>query len=503
MMVLMSEQSRPTMEEVVNIAKRRGFIYPGSEIYGGFANTWDYGPYGVLLKNNVKKAWWDAAVMKRSDMVGMDAAILMNPKVWEASGHLQNFTDPLVEDKATKKRYRADKITRIANQADFEALATANFKDRDTAFAQVMEGYFSALNKEVAVGQQIAYDNMVELLSKSNLQLYFVDDEKRFVVSGEPRAFNLMFKTFSGPVEDAANAVYLRPETAQGIFVNFKNVLDTSRVKLPFGIAQIGKSFRNEITPGNFTFRTREFEQFEIEYFVRDAEAASQAFDQWIEDRFGWYTNLGVGRENLRLRPHEQDELAHYAAAATDIEYNFPFGWSELEGIANRGDYDLAAHEKAAGLELRYFDEETKTKILPHVIEPSGGVDRATLAFLVDAYSKEVVGEGDERIVLKFHPTLAPIKAAVFPLVKKEPLLTMANDLVKVLRQQWMVEYDESGTIGRRYRRQDEIGTPFCITIDFEGAEADAPTVTVRHRDSMEQERIPLADVATWLAARV
>ncbi len=501
-MVLMKEQVQPSMEEVVNIAKRRGFIYPGSEIYGGFANTWDYGPYGVLLKNNVKQAWWQATVMQRSDVVGMDAAILMNPKVWEASGHLQNFTDPLIEDKATQKRYRADKVTRVATQADFEALASANFKDRDDAFAQVMDGYFGASNQEVAVGQQIAFDNMISLLEKASMQLYFVEEEKRFVVSGEAKAFNLMFKTFAGPSEDSANTVYLRPETAQGIFVNFKNVLDTSRVKLPFGIAQIGKSFRNEITPGNFIFRTREFEQFELEYFVRDAAEAKLHFDQWIENRFGWYTQLGIRRENLRLRPHEADELAHYAAAATDVEYQFPFGWSELEGIANRGDFDLAAHEAASGQELRYFDEETKTKVLPHVIEPSGGVDRAILAFLVDAYSKEEVGEGEkveERIVMKFHPRLAPIKAAVLPLVKKEPLLAIANDLVGELRKKWMIEYDESGTIGRRYRRQDEIGTPFCITVDFDGAEADEKTVTVRHRDSMEQERIALADIARWL----
>lgn len=435
--------SKVSMDEIVNLAKRRGFVYPGSDIYGGSANTWDYGPYGVLLKNNVKTAWWQDMVMKRMDVVGLDAAILMNPKVWEASGHLGNFTDPLVECKNCQARFRQD-------QLEGENCPTCGKSDW-----------------------------------------------------GEPRNFNLMFKTFAGPVEDTASTIYLRPETAQGMFVNFKNILDTTRVKLPFGIAQIGKSFRNEITPGNFTFRTREFEQFEMEYFCKNADEAKQVYDMWLKERRDWYLKLGIRKENLNFRVHEEDELAHYAVAACDVEYNFPFGWSELEGIANRGTYDLAAHEEASGEELRYFDDETKEKILPHVVEPAGGVDRATLAFFVDAYTKEQVGDGDERTVLKLHPKLAPIKVAIFPLVKKDPLLTVAKDLTGRLKEKFFVEYDESGTVGKRYRRQDEIGTPFCITVDFDGVESTPQTVTVRHRDSMEQERIEVEKLEDWLDSRI
>lgn len=427
------------MDEIVNVAKRRAFIYPGSEIYGGLANAWDYGPYGVLLKNNVKQAWWQDMVMKRSDIVGLDSAILMNSKVWEASGHIAEFTDPLVDCKECKQRFRADHV----------------------------EG-----DKCPNCGGGLT----------------------------EARNFNLMFKTHAGPVDDEANVVYLRPETAQGIFVDFKNIIDTTRNKLPFGVAQIGKSFRNEITPGNFTFRTREFEQFEIEYFVKDALNAKKAFDEWVKTRFDWYKSLGIKADNLRLREHEKTELAHYAVAATDVEYNFPFGFSELEGVANRGDYDLSQHEKFSGQELRYFDEETKTKVLPHVVEPSGGVDRAVLAFLVDAYSKETV-EGEERTVLKFHPRLAPIKAAVFPLVKKEPLIMKAKEILHQLKQKWFVEYDESGTVGRRYRRQDEIGTPYCITVDFDSLEDNA--VTIRDRDTMKQERVAIGEIVNYLAQRL
>ena len=490
------------MDEVVTLAKRRGFIYPGSDIYGGLANTWDYGPYGTLLKNNVKQAWWQDVVMKRADIVGLDSAILMNPKVWEASGHTKNFTDPLVEDLSTKKRYRADKITRVATQSDFEQLVVANFKDRDNAFEQVMEGYLAKMGEEVAVGQKITFDGMVDLLSGLELGLYFVADENRFVVAGDPKQFNLMFKTYAGPSEDTANQVYLRPETAQGIFVNFKNIVDTIRVKLPFGVAQIGKAFRNEITPGNFTFRTREFEQFEIEYFVKSKQAAEEVFEDWVQTRLGWYLSLGIKRDNLRLRPHEKDELAHYASAATDVEYEFPFGWSELEGIANRGEFDLKQHEEFSGQELRYFDEESKEKIRPYVIEPSGGVDRATLAFLVDAYDEDGPEE-DKRKVLRLHPRLAPIKLAIFPLIKKEPLQNLARDIHERFSRKYFVEYDESGTVGKRYRRQDEIGTPFCITVDFEGVESEEPTVTIRHRDSMEQERVAVADLERWFAEKI
>ncbi len=433
------DKNKVSMDEIVNVAKRRGFIYPSSEIYGGFANAWDYGPYGVLLKNNVKQAWWQDVVMKRSDIVGLDSSILMNPKVWEASGHLENFTDPLVECKKCHQRFKADDIK----------------------------------GKECPV-------------CKGELT--------------EAQQFNMMFKTHAGPMEESASEVYLRPETAQGIFVDFKTILDTTRNKLPFGVAQIGKSFRNEITPGNFTFRTREFEQFEIEYFVKSALEAKKAFDEWVKVRFEWYKSLGINGDNLRLREHDKKDLAHYAVEVTDIEYNFPFGFSELEGIANRGNYDLTQHEKFSGVDLKYFEEETKQKILPFVVEPSGGVDRAVLAFLLDAYDSEKV-EGEERIVLRFSPRLAPIKAAIFPLIKKEPLILKAKEIYHQLKEKHFVEYDESGTIGRRYRRQDEIGTPICITVDFDSLEDNA--VTVRDRDTMKQERVPINDVEEFLAKKI
>ncbi len=487
------------MDEIVAVAKRRGFIYPGSEIYGGLANTWDYGPYGSLLKNNVKAAWWADMVMKRADIVGIDTSILLNTKAWEASGHLANFTDPLVEDKSTQKRYRADKIIHVTEQSELDRIAAAHYKDRDKAFQQILEG----ITKSGWEGTQgnYAWDTLAEFVTTNKLGLYFVEEETKFIISAEgPRGFNLMFKTHQGSVEDAANAVYLRPETAQGIFLNFKNVLDTTRVKIPFGIAQIGKSFRNEITPGNFTFRTREFEQFEMEFFARNAAEAATWFDTWVDTRFDWYVGLGIKAENLRLRPHAKEELAHYAAAATDVEYNFPFGFSELEGIANRGDYDLSQHEKASGVDLKYFDDETKEKYLPHVVEPAGGVDRAVLAFLVDAYTKEKVGE-EERVVMKFHPRLAPIKVAVFPLIKKDEVTSVAKEIYEKLREKYFVEYDESGTVGKRYRRHDEIGTPYCITVDFDGLEDN--TVTVRDRDTMKQERVEVAELEEWLARKL
>ena len=427
------------MDDIVNVAKRRGFVYPSSEIYGGFANAWDYGPYGVLLKNNVKQAWWTDMVMKRSDIVGLDSSILMNPRVWEASGHLENFTDPLVDCKKCKKRFKGD--------------------DTDGKTCPECGGELT-----------------------------------------EARQFNMMFKTHAGPTEDTASMVYLRPETAQGIFVDFKTILDTTRNKLPFGVAQIGKSFRTEITPGNFTFRTREFEQFEIEYFVKSALEAKKVFDEWVKVRSEWYKGLGINSANLRLHEHPKSDLAHYAVTVTDIEYNFPFGFSELEGIANRGNYDLSQHEKFSGQELKYFDEETKTKILPFVVEPSGGVDRAVLAFLIDAYDNEKV-EGEERIVLRFNPRLAPIKAAIFPLIKKEALVMRAKEIYHQLKEKYFVEYDESGTIGRRYRRQDEIGTPICITVDFDSLEDDS--VTVRDRDSMKQKRIKISEIEEFLEKKL
>ena len=416
-----------TMEKVVNLCKRRGFIFPSSEIYGGIGSTWDYGPVGVELKRNVKEAWWKAVVTTRNDTVGLDASILMHPRVWEASGHVAGFSDPLVECKSCHHRFREDHV---------EGKACPE------------------------CGGELT----------------------------EARQFNLMFKTFMGPVEDTASTVFLRPETAQGIFVNFANVLDTARQKLPFGIAQIGKSFRNEITPGNFIFRTREFEQMEIEYFVKPGED-EEAFQSWQETRFQWYVDNGVRAENLRIRPHGSDELAHYAKACVDVEYEFPFGWSELEGIANRGDFDLKRHMEYSGKDLTYFDEVSRSRYVPYVIEPSAGVDRPLLAFLVDAYDEEEV-EGDRRIVLRLDPRLAPFKAGVYPLLRKEGHPERAQEIRDILKEHFPVVYDQAGSIGRRYRRQDEIGTPFGITVDHETMKDQ--TVTLRDRDAMTQVRIPV-----------
>jgi glycyl-tRNA synthetase len=437
------------MEDIVSLCKRRGFVFQSSEIYGGFASTWDYGPLGVELKRNVKDAWWDAVVRQRDDMVGLDSAILMHPKVWKASGHLATFSDPLVDCKKCNARFRADHID--VSQPCPNCGAVDSFTD--------------------------------------------------------PRNFNLMFKTSVGPVEkeDGSNIAYLRPETAQGIFVNFPNVVTTSRKKLPFGIAQIGKSFRNEITPGNFIFRTREFEQMEIEYFCRP-EDAPRVHQEWIEARYQWYLDLGMRRENLSLRPHDKDELAHYAQSeastgTTDIEYTFPFmdEPAELEGIANRADFDLGAHQAESGQKMTYFDQERNEHILPYVIEPSAGADRATLAFLVDAYREEEVKEGDTRVVLKFSPKLAPVKVAVMPLKKNNPqIVEIGRNLQKSLLKKTAAVYDDTGAIGKLYRRQDEIGTPYCVTVDFDTIEKDN-CVTVRDRDTMLQERVNLDQVQRYL----
>ncbi|MDD4910079.1 MAG: glycine--tRNA ligase [Candidatus Omnitrophica bacterium] len=427
------------MDKIVSLCKRRGFIFQGSEIYGGLANTWDYGPLGAELKRNIKDAWWRANVYERGDMVGLDAAILMHPKVWEASGHTQNFSDLAVDCKNCKKRWRADQIKGECPECGSRGLTDA-------------------------------------------------------------RAFNLMFKTFQGPIEDEANLVYLRPETAQGIFVNFPNVLDTARKKLPFGIAQTGKAFRNEITPGNLTFRTREFEQMEIEYFVRPEEAAKY-YDYWVNERFNWYTGLGLKKENLRVRPHSKDELAHYARSCSDIEYQFPFGWSELEGIANRGDFDLVQHSKVSGKEMAYFDDTTKEKFTPYIIEPSGGVDRAALAFLVDAYYEEKV-KGETRAVLKFSKALAPVKAAVLPLLKNRPeIVELARKTYEGLRKNLACVYDDTAAIGKLYRRQDEVGTLYCVTVDVQSLEDRQ--VTVRDRDTMKQDRIPLETLEKYFGEKL
>mgnify|MGYP001601232368 FL=1 len=427
------------MEKIVSLCKRRGFIFQGSEIYGGLANTWDYGPYGTELKRNIKDAWWKTNVRERMDMVGLDAAILMHPKVWEASGHTKNFSDLSVDCKNCKKRWRADHIQGKCPECGSQDLT-------------------------------------------------------------EARTFNLMFKTYQGPVEDAANLVYLRPETAQGIFVNFLNIVDVSRKKLPFGIAQIGKSFRNEITPGNITFRTREFEQMEIEYFVRPEES-ERHYEYWVQERYNWYLALGMKKENLRLRPHDKGELAHYAKACSDIEYQFPFGWSELEGIANRSDFDLVQHSKFSGKELSYFDANTKEKIVPYIIEPSGGVDRAALAFLVDAYYEEKVKE-ETRAVLRFSKELAPIKAAVLPLLKNRPeIVELAKKIYLDLRKSFACVYDDTAAIGKLYRRQDEVGTLLCLTVDVQSLEDRQ--VTVRDRDTMKQERIGIERLKDYILGRL
>jgi glycyl-tRNA synthetase len=427
------------MDKVVSLCKRRGFIFQSSDIYGGLSNTWDYGPYGVELKNNVKRAWWRANVYERNDIYGMDAAILMHPKVWEASGHVQNFFDLKSDCKSCKKRFK-----------------TQDLKDK----AKCPE-----------CGGQLT----------------------------EGRPFNLMFKTHQGPVEETGSEIYMRPETAQGMFVNFANILDSRHPKLPFGMAQIGKAFRNEITPGNTTFRTREFEQMEIEYFVKPSEADAK-LEEWIDSRWNWYLNLGMRKENLRKRPHEKDELAHYARACTDIEYNFPFGWSELEGIANRTDFDLKQHAQFSGQDLQYFDDATKEKFFPYIIEPSGGVDRSVLAFLADAYHEEKVKE-ETRVVLKLHKDLAPTKVAVLPLLRNRPeIVEMAKNLAKELKRSIITVYDDTGAIGKLYRRQDEVGTLYCITVDVQSLEDKQ--VTVRDRDSMQQERIALDKIKEYLTAK-
>ncbi len=427
-----------TMEKMVSLSQRRGFIFPSSEIYGGLSSCWDYGPLGVELKRNVKQAWWRAVVQERDDMVGLDTSILMHPQTWAASGHLEQFTDPLVECKQCHLRWRSDEV---------------------------------ADNHCPSCGGELT----------------------------EPQLFNLMFKTFMGPVEEDASVVYLRPETAQGIFVNFQNVLNTTRKRLPFGIAQTGKAFRNEITTGNFIFRSREFEQMEIEYFVRP-ETADEWFDYWLEERRKWYLSLGIREENLRLRPHRAEELAHYAKKCFDIDYNFPMGWAELEGVANRGDYDLAQHAKYSGKEMTYFDEGTNEHILPYIIEPSAGVDRSVLAVLCDAYDEDIA-QGELRVVLRFKPAIAPYKVALLPLSKKENLVKFAREVYDGLRSCWMVNYDDTQSIGRRYRRQDEIGTPFCVTIDFQSLEDRQ--VTIRERDSMNQIRVPIATLKETLAAKL
>jgi len=435
------------MDTIVSLAKRRGFVFPSSEIYGGFASTWDYGPLGVELKRNVKEAWWTSMVRDRRDIVGLDAAILMAPKVWETSGHVQNFHDPLVDCRACKMRFREDHLEE--------------------------HGY---LPNKICPSCG-AVESMTDT-----------------------RQFNLMFKTFVGPVEEDASTAYLRPETAQGIFVNFENVLTTTRRRLPFGIAQQGKSFRNEITPGNFIFRTREFEQMEMEFFVHPDEA-DDWYRQWVDLREQWFIDLGVDPENLRRDVHAQEKLSHYSAGTTDLQYQFPWGWDELEGIANRTNFDLGVHAEASGRKLTYFDNETNEHIVPYVIEPALGVDRAMLVFLLDAYHSEPDEKGDARVLLKFHPRIAPIKVAVLPLSRKEPVANLAGEVWDALRPHWFTQYDDTQSIGRRYRRQDEIGTPLCVTVDFDSLEDNA--ATIRDRDTQEQIRVPIPDLANVIREKL
>jgi glycyl-tRNA synthetase len=456
-----------TMDKIVALCKRRGFIFQSSEIYGGLASTYDYGHYGVLLKQNVKGEWWRTVVQERDDMVALDAAILMHPRTWEASGHLEGFTDPLVQCLGKcKKRWREDHLREEQLHGPGSA---AGLDAGEHPPAEVLEAELELRCPEC--GGELS----------------------------EPRQFNLMFRTHVGPVEDESATVYLRPETAQGIFVNFKNVLQFARKKPPFGIAQVGKAFRNEITTQSFIFRTYEFEQMEIEFFVPPDEA-TEWHGRWMEDRMRWYTELGIRPDHLQLREHGPDELSHYSSATSDIEYLFPMGWSELEGIANRGDFDLTQHARFSGEKLDYVDTATGDRYVPHVIEPSAGADRAMLAFMVDAYDEEEV-EGRVRTVLRLHPRLAPVKVAVLPLVSKDGMPEKARAVYEDVRPRMPAEYDEGGSIGKRYRRQDEIGTPWGVTIDGQTMEDD--TVTLRDRDSLEQVRIPVAELGDELERRL
>jgi glycyl-tRNA synthetase len=437
-----TQPQRPdVMEQVVNLCKRRGFIFPSAEIYGGFRSTYDYGPLGVLMLRNVKDAWWRSMVQLRDDVVGLDAAILGPPAIWEASGHLKNFTDPLVDCRNCKERFRLDKLD------DPHTCPNCGAKDSFT----------------------------------------------------EARQFNLMFKTHAGPVENEGAVAYLRPETAQGMFVNFLNVLQTTRKKPPFGIAQVGKSFRNEITPQNFVFRTREFEQMEMEYFVPPGDA-QRWYEFWCEERFRWYIDLGIPEDDLRLRAHDPDELSHYSSGTSDVEFRFPWGWDELEGIANRGDYDLTQHATFSGEKLEYFDQASGERYVPHVVEPAAGATRTMMAFLIAAYREDEVN-GEARTLLALHPRLAPYKVAVLPLSKKETLTPVAREVLAALQPHWMVDYDETQSIGRRYRRQDEIGTPYCVTVDFESL--DDKAVTVRDRDTLAQDRVPIDGLVDHLREKL
>jgi glycyl-tRNA synthetase len=452
------------LDAIVNLSKRRGFVYPSSEIYGGLRAAWDYGPLGVELKNNIKRQWWRSMVQEREDIVGLDSSVILAREVWEASGHVTNFTDPLTECQVCHKRYRADHL--------LEGYEEKHGHPAEHGLADI-----TCPN----CGTRGAFD--------------------------EPRQFNTMLRTYLGAVEDTSGLAYLRPETAQGIFINYKNVLTTSRRKIPFGIGQVGKSFRNEITPGNFIFRTREFEQMEMEFFVRPG-SDEEWHDYWIEARLAWYTELGIKKENLRLYEHPKEKLSHYSKRTVDIEYRFDFvgtEWGELEGIANRTDFDLSTHQERSKVDMTYLDQESGERFIPYVIEPAAGVDRGMLTFLMDAYAEDEApdakGKLEKRTVLRLDPRLAPVKAAVLPLSRNADLSPKARDVAALLRKRWNTEFDDASAIGRRYRRQDEIGTPFCVTVDFDSLEDQA--VTVRDRDTMTQERVGIDALADYLAGRL
>ena len=498
-----------SMETIVSLCKRRGFIFQTSEIYGGINGFWDYGPLGVQLKRNIKSCWWKSMTQIRDDIVGLDSSIVMHPKVWEASGHIGNFKDPMVDCKETKNRYRADQL-----------FVYKHINNNQLPMFAYNEGDSSLLIKKINKLTKLKLEEFESFpLLDIDINKYdkiIAPDTNTIGTLTEPRAFNLMFKTFVGPIEENSSIAYLRPETAQGIFAQFSNVQSTIRNKIPFGIAQIGKAFRNEINPRNYTFRSREFEQMELEYFIKPG-TDNEMHKYWVEERMSWYQKIGLPQDSLHLDIHKDDELAHYASACTDIMYEFPFGVQELEGIAARGNYDLTQHQNESGKKLEYLDEETKEKYIPHVIEPSAGVDRIALALLCESYKQEWIpkkgGESiiaepganrppegyEQRIVLSFEPCIAPYKVAVLPLVKnKDVIVEKAKEIYKHLSTRWMCFYDQNGAIGRRYRRQDEIGTPYCITIDFETIEQD-DCVTVRERDSMNQIRISICELESFL----
>ncbi|MFA5742947.1 MAG: glycine--tRNA ligase [Candidatus Paceibacterota bacterium] len=466
-----------TAAKILSLIKRRGFVFPSSEIYGGFGGFFDFGPLGTELKNNIKKTWWKALVQKRDDIVGLDSSIIMSPRIWEASGHTTEFSDPLSECKTCHKRFRADHLMeKLRDSGELKKLGFTDEEVKDTADINQMAKVLTNAKCPDCGGEMAL-----------------------------PRKFNLMFRTFVGPVEDNASLAYLRPETAQGIFASYKNIIDTQRVKLPFGIAQIGKAFRNEITPGNFIFRSREFEQMELEYFVKPGED-DKAFEYWTKERMRWYVeDLGLKEENLRFRPHRPDELAHYAKACVDVEYKFPWGWSEIEGIANRRDFDLGRHQKFSGTDLKYFDETDKSSYVPFVIEPSCGVERLFFAVLCDSFEEIQGGRAqaaeagkEAETILRFTKNLAPIKVAVLPLLKNKPeLVGKAKEIHEMLKKIFMCKYDETGSIGRRYRRLDEVGVPYAVTVDFETLQDN--DVTLRDRDTMQQERVKIADLAGLL----